>query len=114
MSQPARVLDKSSQRASRLRSFHCHRVLPESETQPTFATRPIGKIDSPVTIRQAQAANSGNTLFSPTESTSNHSVIRSLTDNPQGGYSLLPQNEERISPIDCYNRISETVALTWI
>src|SRR6516225_8938028 len=47
-----RCLRSWLQRASRLRSFHCHRARPESETQPTFATRL--SVGSPVTIRQEQ------------------------------------------------------------
>jgi hypothetical protein len=36
-----------SERASRVRSFHNDWVRPQSETQPTFATRFTGKISSP-------------------------------------------------------------------
>ena len=49
-----RCLRSWLQRASRLQSFHCHRVRPESETQPTFAMRLSVKSAPPVTIRQAQ------------------------------------------------------------
>jgi hypothetical protein len=41
-----------SQRASRLRSFHCNLVRPESQTH--FHSAITGKIGSPVTIRQRQ------------------------------------------------------------
>jgi hypothetical protein len=49
---PAEVLANYS--ASRLRSFHCNLVRPESETH--FHSAITGKIGSPVTIRQSRAS----------------------------------------------------------
>src|ERR1700756_452215 len=44
------------QSVSRIRSFHCHRMRSESESQFTCAARLPVKIGSPETIRQPQEA----------------------------------------------------------